>query len=145
MVKPCDPTALTTYYLALFVPSGTQGLNYSFPSSTVLCFMLGLAPGNSICAKFGAKSSSPSRGWTASPVLPVEVPVECLSCDAHCVPLQGVPNPPPFPLLGGIWNWSLLRSSPEFFIGNSVRPYLIRKICRRQVFTQKLGVSSLVL
>ena len=85
MVKPCDPTALTTYYLALFVPSGTQGLNYSFPSSTVLCFVLGLAPGNSICAKFSAKSSSPIHGWTASPVLPFEVPVECLSCDVHCV------------------------------------------------------------
>ena len=35
-------------YLVLFVPSGTYGLNYSFPSYTILCFMLGLVPGDSV-------------------------------------------------------------------------------------------------
>ena len=119
-------------YLILFVPSETQGLNCSFPSTAVLCFVLGFAPGDPICAKFSVQASSPSRCQTASSALPLGVPVECLSCDACWVPSQSVPNPSPFPL-----HFLLQSSSLEILSG-----HLIRRICRRQVFTKTRSFES---
>ena len=126
-------------YLILFVPPGTQSLSYSFSSTTAMCFVLGFAPGDHICAKFSVQASSPSRGWTASSALPLGVPVECLSYDAGWVPSQGVPIPSPFPLLDGLRNCCVLLQSSSLEI---VSGHLIRRICRRQVFTKTWGFES---